>query len=159
MMTTKGVHPRGNLSGDVPAGHAVDFTTHISTICIRYQELLTAYYSAANGNTYTHIYFFSLFFSFYFQMLIIFYFTLFITFYSFRFLPPLSNFAALGHCLVWLVAEPVVYTVRISVMWVMCVAVTVLLQFTCGWNTLLRFAYSNKNKYFVLLFGIKIFFI
>jgi hypothetical protein len=45
MMTTTSVHHEAICQSEtVPTGHIVDFTTHTSTICIRYQLLLAAYY-------------------------------------------------------------------------------------------------------------------
>jgi hypothetical protein len=57
-MSTEDAHSRGSLFGNVLTGHTVDFATHTSTICIKYQVLLAAYYKAAKA---THIYSFHLF--------------------------------------------------------------------------------------------------
>jgi hypothetical protein len=64
-----------------PTGHTVDFTTHTSTICIRYQVLLAAYSyykprTRTRTRTRTHIYSFLLVFSFSFQTIIIYYYIL-----------------------------------------------------------------------------------
>jgi hypothetical protein len=50
-MTIEGAHLRGSLSRNMPTGHIVDFSTHTSTICIRSQVLLVAYYKDKNANT------------------------------------------------------------------------------------------------------------
>jgi hypothetical protein len=54
-MPTKGVHLRGSLLANVLTGHTVDFATHTSTISIKYQVLLAAYYKAVKSNT--HLFF------------------------------------------------------------------------------------------------------
>jgi hypothetical protein len=43
------------------SGHIFDFNTHTSTICIRYQVLLAAYYKAGKANTHLFIHSFFLF--------------------------------------------------------------------------------------------------
>jgi hypothetical protein len=83
----------------VPTGHAVHFTTHKSTICIRYQVLLAAY--CKTGNAKTHLFFPSVF-------LFLFVDTYYILFYSLYFSIP-SVFAALGDSLICLVINPAVY--------------------------------------------------
>jgi hypothetical protein len=54
-MLNKGVHSQGSLLANVLIGHTVDFATHTSTICIKYQVLLAAYYKAVKSNT--HLFF------------------------------------------------------------------------------------------------------
>jgi hypothetical protein len=72
------------LSENVPIGHIVDFTTHTSTDCMRYQVLMAAYYKAVNANT--HLFFPSVSLSILDAYYILFSLLLFI-FYSISFLP------------------------------------------------------------------------
>jgi hypothetical protein len=51
---TEGTHSQCNLFGNVLAGHTADFATH-TTICIKHQVLLAAYYKAVKANT--HLFF------------------------------------------------------------------------------------------------------
>jgi hypothetical protein len=52
MMPSKGAHSQGTLFESVLTGHTVDFATHTSPICIKYQVLLAAYYKPVKANTF-----------------------------------------------------------------------------------------------------------
>jgi hypothetical protein len=90
MMSTKASPSRGSLFGNVLTGHTVNFATHTSTICIKYQVLLAAYYKAVNANKIYSFYMFSLSVFRYLLYSILRYFFLFL----------FIVFSALGDCLV-----------------------------------------------------------
>jgi hypothetical protein len=101
------IHEAICLSGNVPTGHIVDFSTHKSTTCIQYQVLLAAYYKALNANTHLFIssVFLLLFLDIYYVQFYVISLYLFI-----QYLSTLPNFATLGDhpvCLVVKLEMPV----------------------------------------------------